>query len=343
MLQYEQYRISLFVDATTRIIQAFGCGLTFLLLLLLLRQKAFNNPAKRFGLSLIFAFSLSSLNRVMMELSPSHLPLWLCRIAMSLYCLGSTIILYLVALPVALLVQVSSPIFPEQYRQKISSKIIFIEPFVQLLILSLSVLFNATQFVTDAEKSSNFCRRCITLYNYEVIALSFSVVALFTTILILGILYYKFRDTVVITKRTKWILLKVSALFLTIDAAFIGDAIVAASLNDFTYTLSITRSIFFTVVKLAFVLALIVLMYYPNTKCRLCCKQPIGKTICHCCWHNLRGNTQILIQFGTISMYSATLRVTILRRCPIAEQMINKCMQSHMSLAHEYFCYTLPQ
>ena len=124
------------------------------------------------------------------------------------------------------------------------------------------------QFV-DADKFSNFCKRCITLFDYELIALSFSVVALVISIFVLALLYCKFRNTAVITKRTKWILIKVSALFLTIDAAFIGDAIVAASVKDYTYTLSIVQSIFFTIVKLTFVLALIVLMY-SNTKCLLC-------------------------------------------------------------------------
>ena len=120
-LTERQYSYSIRIDAITRIVQAVGSGLILVLLLLILGKRAFNSPAKRLGLSLIFAFSLSSLNRVLMVFYPHSLPLWLCIVTIALYCLGSTIILYLVALPVALLVQVSTPIFPEWCKRKIST------------------------------------------------------------------------------------------------------------------------------------------------------------------------------------------------------------------------------
>lgn len=273
-LSQEQYKFTQLIDGIMRIIQVVGCGLTLVLLLLILKKRAFDSPAKRFGLPLIFAFSLSALNRVIMEFYQHSLPLWLCIVTIVLFCLGSTIILYLVALPVALLVQISAPLFPEWFKHNLSNKIPFIESALQITILLLSVLFNASQFV-NRDKFFNFCKRCITLYDYEVFALSFSVAALFGTIITLGVLYYKFRHTVTITKRTKWLLLKVCVLFFAIDGAFIGDAIVAASIKNYTIQLSISQSIFFTVVKLVFVLALILLMYNPSTDCRWCCNHTL--------------------------------------------------------------------
>ena len=97
------------------------------------------------------------------------------------------------------------------------------------------------------------------------IALAFSVAVLFVTIFVLGVFCYKFRKTDSVTKRIKWAMIKVLVLFLTIYAAFIGDAIVAASIKDHTYALSLAESIFFTVVKLIFILALMVLVYCPST------------------------------------------------------------------------------
>ena len=267
-----QYKTTLFVDGVMRIIQTVGCGLALALLLLSFRKKALNSPAKRLGLSLIFAFSLSSLNRVVMEFYPYSLPAWLCIVTIILFCLGSTIILYLVVLPVVLLLQVAAPMFPEQGKRILSPAIPVIEAVVQVLIILLSILFNSAQFV-DSDIYSTFCQRCITLFNYEVIALAFSVAVLFVTIFILGVFCYKFRKTDSVTKRIKWAMIKVLVLFLTIYAAFIGDAIVAASIKDHTYALSLVQSIFFTVVKLIFILALMVLVYCPSTAwCSRLCK-----------------------------------------------------------------------
>ena len=113
-LSHRQYKIFLIIDETTRIIHATLFGLSIVLLLIFLRKKAFNNPAKRFGLSLIVAFSLASFSIVTLELYPSTpLPRWFCVLSMALYSLGSTVRHYLVALLVALLLQVSEPIFTQ--------------------------------------------------------------------------------------------------------------------------------------------------------------------------------------------------------------------------------------
>ena len=269
-----QLRIVLIVDATTRILQTLFCGLSILLLLIVLRKKAVNNPAKRFGLSVIFTLSLASLNRVVIELYPANtLPPWLCVLTMAVYCLGSTVILYLVALPIALLLQVSAPIFSERYRRTISPKIPLIEVAFQLMIVIVSVLINALQLI-DSEQYSNFCRKCVTLFYYEAIALSGSVLTLFITFLTLALVYHRFRDAVVLTNRTRQVMLKVFILFLATDAAFIGDAIVSASIKKYTFEMKVAQSIFFTAVKLMFVPALIVVMYSPNTGLR---------SMCSCC------------------------------------------------------------
>ena len=271
-LPENRYYTVLLIDEVTRVLQGVLFGLSLLLLLALLRKKAFNNPAKRFGLLLIFTFSLASLTRAVLDLYPaSSLPQWLCVVTMVFYCLGSTVILYLVALPVALLLQVSAPIIPEGFRHKITPVVPLIEVFLQIVILVSSLLINGLQLL-DSKNSTAFCKKCVTLYYYEAYALSLSVLALFVILLTLALVYCKFRSAIVLTKKTRLVILKVFFLFLATNAAFIGDSIISASINNYTYEMAIAQSIFFTLVKLIFVPALIVLMYSPNTSCtRSCC------------------------------------------------------------------------
>ena len=195
---------------------------------------------------------------------------------MTVYCLGSTVFLYLVALPIALLLQVSAPIFPERYRHKLTPIIPFIEVALHLMIVIVSGLINGLQLI-DPKQQLNFCRKCVTLFYYGAIALSFSVIPLFVTILTLMLVYYRFRGAVVLTKKTRQVMLKVFLLFLATDAAFIGESVVTVSfMKEFTYQMSIVQSIFFTTMKLVFVSIVIVLVYSPNTGCRTMCCCPLA-------------------------------------------------------------------
>ena len=269
-----QYKIFLIIDKTTKIVQATLFGLSIVLLLIFLRKKAFNNPAKRFGLSLIVAFSLISFTNVAIELYPStRLPRWLCVLTMALYSLGSTVILYLVALPVALLQQVSESIFTQNScLHRISPRRPVIEASFQLTIVTASVLINGLQFI-DSEKSEQFCKKCVIHFYYEPYALSVSVVAMTVTIVVLGLLYCKFRSAIVLTRKTRQVMVKIFFLFLVANAGFIGDSIVSASIKKYKFELSIAQSIYFTAVKLVFVPAMLVLIYSPNTSCtsKCCC------------------------------------------------------------------------
>ena len=266
-----QYKIVLVLVKTTRIVQATLFGLSIVLLLIFLRKKAFNNPTKRFGLSLIFAFSLISFTIVAIELYPStRLPRLLCVLTMVLYSLGSTVTLYIVALPVALLLQVSEPIFTQSScYHRISPRLPLIEASLQLTIVMASVLINGLQFI-DSEKSEQFCKKCVTLFYYAPYALSVSVVAMTVTIVVLGLLYCKFRSAIVLTRKTRQVMVKVFFLFLVANAGFIGDL---ASFTKYKFESSIALFIFLTAVNVVSVPAMLVLIYSPNTSCtsKCCC------------------------------------------------------------------------
>ena len=70
-----QFETTLIIDVTARMFQVILFGLIIILLLIFLRKKAIDNPAKRFGLSVIFTFSLASISVIVIELYP----LVLCR------------------------------------------------------------------------------------------------------------------------------------------------------------------------------------------------------------------------------------------------------------------------
>ena len=139
-----------------------------------------------------------------------------------------------------------------------------------------SVLINGLQFI-DSEKSEQFCKKCVTLFFYEAYALSVSVVAMTVTIVVLGLLYCKFRSAIVLTRKTRQVMVKIFFLFLVANAGFIGDLFVSASFTKYKFELSIAQSIFFTAVNVVSVPAMLVLIYSPNTSCTSKCCCPARK------------------------------------------------------------------
>ena len=250
-------------------------GAVFLLslfsVLIFLRRKAFNNPAKRFGLSLIVAIWVLCVGTAVFLFYPaSSLPQWLCVVTMVFFCVGSTADFYLVALPAALLLQVSAPLMPETFCHKITPVVPLIEVILQIVILISSLLINGLQLL-DQRNSTAFCKKCVTLYNYDIYTLALSVLVLFVTLLILAVVYCKFRSAIVLTKKTRLVILKVLFLFLIANAAFIGHSIISAS-NDNDVDIALSISI--TLLNILVLPALIVLMYSPNTSC--------NKSWCYC-------------------------------------------------------------
>ena len=140
------------------------------------------------------------------------------------------------------------------------------------MIVIASVLINGLQFI-DSEMTKQFCKKCVIHFYYEAYAHSVSIVAMTVTIVVFGLLYCKFHSAIVLTRKTRQVMVKVFFLFLATDAAFIGDSIVSASITNYKFELSIAQSILFTAVKLVFVPAMLVLMYSPNTSCtsKCCC------------------------------------------------------------------------
>ena len=249
-------------------------GALFLLslfsVLIFLRRKAFNNPAKRFGLSLIVAISVLCLDTGVITLYPARsLPQWLCVVAMLLFCSGTTILLYLVALPTALLLQVSAPIIPESVRHKVTHMVLLMEFFLHPTVIIVSVLLNIPPLIFGYGKYSAFCEKCVSVfYTFDTSALflCLSVVTLCIAILMLALTYCKYRSVIVLTRNTKLVMFKVFFLLLITYGAFIGDVIFAVSVEN-TFVMRITQSIFFFATKLMYLPVLIVLMYFPNTIC----------------------------------------------------------------------------
>ena len=245
--------------------------LSFLSILIFQRRKAFNNPAKRFGLSLIVAIWIFCLDSALIKLYPARsLPQWLCVVTMLLYCSGSTITLFIIALLTAVLLQVSAPIIPESVRHKVTPKVPLLELFFHLTVIILSVLINVQQLIFDTGKYSAFCEKCVSLfYTFGMsilYMLCLSVLALCITILILARTYCKYRSVIVLTRNTKLVMFKVFFFLLITYATFIGDAILAVSVEN-TFAMRMTQFTYFIAMALIFLTVLIILLYFPNMIC----------------------------------------------------------------------------
>ena len=247
-----------------------------LCLLLILKRKAWNSPVKRLSLIITTSIGLSELVYASVKFYNDFLPVLWCQAfdMFSSYFVFS-IILYLTGLVSILLFQIGAPIIPEHWKQKLMSRLLFLEVMIHILLPVLSVTFAALEgFVFDNSASLCKKRECgpenkyFSAMSYALLA--FVVVVLFVTIIILVYFWVKFCKTRGITRQTKWLLLKLSVL-LVLLVTEIGLQI--SFYWGHKMYVELTFGELAIILELVILLAILALVYLPSHKWCKCFKR----------------------------------------------------------------------
>ena len=250
-----------------------------LCLLLILKRKAWNSPVKRLSLIIATSIGLSELVYASVELYNDFLPVLWCQVFyMFSFCFVFSIILYLTVLVSILLFQIGAPIIPEHWKQKLMSRLLFLEVMIHILLPVLFVTFAALEeFVFDYSASLCKKRECGPESKYfsggsaiVYALLAFVVVVLFVTIIILVYFWVKFCKTRGITRQTKWLLLKLSVLLILLITE-IGLQI--SVYRGHKMYVKLTFAELAIILVLVILLTILVLVYLPSHKWCKCFKR----------------------------------------------------------------------
>ena len=255
-------------------------------LLLGLRKEALNSPLKRLSIFLCTFYGLTIFMYASVELYNDLLPEVWCEIYVFVegYTIF-TIFMYLNLIVALLLIQSGAPVIPGNWKLKLKSKLhlsytfwpeFIFHPLVHLLSLSVA----AVEVLSD----KNICKSCedekyftsIIAVNYFLLA--FTLIGLFVNIILLGYFYIKFCRAPAITKRSKWLLLRLSAVFVSLVSV-----VVCYTLLYFiqTYYVKIIVKVgeITSIVTLVAMLTLLAFVYLPNIQCcKSCCERAPDQT-----------------------------------------------------------------
>ena len=253
---------------------------SFLLgLLLSLRRKAWNSPLKRLSLLLCVFYGV---NFASVELYNDLLPEAWCKVFFfAKGYLSLTMTMYVIVIVALLLIQSGAPVVPQHWKHKLISKLHLLYTFwpdheliFHLLLHVLSLSLAAVEIFTG----NSICKRCEYgvhgqyFINYSLLA--FALIVLVINIVLLGYFYIKFCTVPSITRRSKWLLLRLFALFVSLLSLVVSDILTYYIVMYYT-GLIVEAIISLTIISLVAMLTLLVLVYLPNIQCcKSCMRSP---------------------------------------------------------------------
>ena len=190
--------------------------------------------------------------------------------------------MYVIVIVALLLIQSGAPVVPEHWKHKLHSKLhllyTFWPEFIFHLILHVLLLsLAAVEIFAD----NSICEQCESgvhgQYFRDVIKyilVAFALIVLFINIILLGYFYTKFCTAPGITRRSKWLLLRLSALFVSLVFLIVSD-ILTYCIQMYYTRLIVEAFISFTIISLVVMLTLLALVYLPNIQCcKSCMRSP---------------------------------------------------------------------
>ena len=241
-----------------------------------LRREAWNSPLKRLSLLLCTFYGVNGLIFASVELYNELLPEVWCKVfffANSYSFL--TISMYLVAVVALILIQNGAPIVPQHWKHKLHSKLHLLYTFCPEFIFHpilhiLSLLLVAVQIFSN----TSICKSCehgqyftgtivVTIW---FICLLFILIGLLINIILLGYFHIKFCS---ITRRLKWLLLRLSALFVSLVSVVVSTFL----FYTFYTRLVIEASVIATIFSVVVMLTLLAFVHLPNIQCCKSCKK----------------------------------------------------------------------
>ena len=193
---------------------------------------------------------------------------WLEVFFLLTYYIVFAIPLYLTVILAILLFQIGVAIVPGKWKHKVKSRLPLLEVAIHILIPILSLSFSAGVIVVH--KSDDNCSPHIAVKNiilYVILALL--ILGLFVIIFLLLYFHKKYSTTHGITRRAKWLLLEFSVLLALLLTELVLWLLIHSVHKDYTAVIVVVLVIF---VELDTVLAVVVVIYLPDTPYHKYCK-----------------------------------------------------------------------
>ena len=246
-----------------------------------LRREAWNSPLKRLSIFLFTFIGMYRLIFASVELYNDLLQESWCKVFFFAKEYSSlTISMYFIAVVALLLIQSGAPVVPEHWKHKLKSKLhllytfwpeFIFHPILHVLSLSLvaiEIFSNTSICKKSCEHGQYFSgTRIVTIWY---IFLLFILIGLFINIILLGYFHIKFCRAPGITRRSKWLLLRLSALFVSL-VSVVSNFLFYTFYTRFVLEVSLITTILILVVMLT----LLALVYLPNIQCcKSCMRSP---------------------------------------------------------------------
>ena len=248
-------------------------------LLLGLRKEAWNTPLKRLSIFLCTFYGVVMLTNASVDLYNDLLPEVWCEVFVFVEGYTSlTIFMYLNLIVALLLIQSGAPVIPGNWKLKRKSKLhlwytfwpeIVCHPLVHLLSLSVTSV--------EVFSDKNICKSCegekyfTSTVAVKYFLLAFTLIGLFINIILLGYFYIKFCRAPAITKRSKWLLLRLSAVFLSLVSVVVCYTLLYY-IEIYYVRLIVEACVICSIITLVAMLTLLAFVYLPNIQCcKSCC------------------------------------------------------------------------
>ena len=254
------------------------CVVIILLLSLKLKSGVYNSAVKRMSLIYAISVTLSALNYGALKIYNDFAPVGWCVVAFFIATFTTIVLLFYLSIVLAmLLLQIWTPMVPEQWKQTLTQKIHIIEGIIHLIIQILSLSYAIGVIFFDNVLAMCRDHKCtepkdqLGLNVFSCAFLALPLVLLIITIFLLGYFCIKFRRNKTVTRRTKWPLFKLSMLILLLITELARNAI---NLKYQNLTTLIIGEVFFSnsLFELAALLTLLALVHLPSIQCREWCK-----------------------------------------------------------------------
>ena len=278
-ISQERCNVAAMADGITDLIMSVISTASLIGLFLGLRREAWNTLLKRLSLLLCTFYGINGVIFASVELYNDLLPEVWCKVFFFVEGYTSfTIFMYVIVIVSLFLIQSGAPVVPRHWRLHLLYRYAFwLELIFHLILHVVSLSLAAVEIFS----SNGTCKQCESgvhgQYFRDVIKYIFVVFALIgivINIILLGYFYIKFCRAPSITRRSRWFLLRLSTMFLSLVSLVVFN-ILLYFVQTYYIRLIVEAYVIATTMSLVSMLTLLALVYLPNIQCcNSCMRSP---------------------------------------------------------------------